>query len=427
MDTINENSLLFEIETTSEINILIQESTVTHTPIDGFPYQRTCPMQPPAEYGALRAEQPISQVTLASGRKAWLLTKYEDIRQMLTSSNVSSNMAHPGYPLHFNAPAEVLEQMRPVMLAMDPPVHTVQRKMVLAEFTNKQAARLRPRIQEIVTAQIEALKSLNGPVDLVENFAIPIPSLVICELLGVPFSDRSDFQKHTRNLVSIEADPEERENSHQELRTYFSDLLDLKKSDPADDLLSRLIDRNDRSETLSREEMIGLANVLLVGGHETTANMIALGIVALLENEDQLNIFKSRPSIRPQAIDELLRFFSIADQVTSRVAIADFYIGGSKINAGDGIIGLSASANHDEAIFNDPQSLNFEREAKPHMAFGRGIHQCIGQNLAKIELETALVSIFEQIPKLRLAHPANELPFKDNRGVYGLHRLPAVW
>ncbi|GHG81356.1 cytochrome P450 [Streptomyces griseocarneus] len=400
---------------------------MTDSQIGAFPYPRTCPMQPPKEYASLRAEQPISKVTLASGRTAWLLTRHEHIRQLLASPDVSSNMAHPGYPLHFDIPAEVMEQMRPVMLAMDPPVHTAQRKMVIPEFTVKRVLQLRPRIQEIVDECISAMLAGEGPVDLVEALALPVPSLAISELLGVPYADRAFFQDCSKKIVSVDTDPQERNQAHQDLQAYFAELITAKEADPGDDLLSRLVLKNRETSTLDHAGLVGMANVLLVGGFETTANMISLGVVGLLENPDQLAKLTADPALAPQAVDELLRYFSIADQVTSRVMLEDIEIGGVLIRAGEGVIGLSASANFDEDVYPDPDRLDIDRGGKHHLAFGHGIHQCIGQNLAKMELEVVFTTLFARIPGLKLAAPVAELPFKDSMGVYGLHRLPVAW
>ncbi|MEU0101970.1 cytochrome P450 [Streptomyces sp. NPDC006267] len=391
-----------------------------------YPHPRACPLQPPREYASLRAEQPVGQVTLASGRTAWLLTRHEHIRQLLASPHASSNLADPGYPLHFDAPPEVMEQLRPVMLAMDPPVHTAQRKMVIPEFTAKRVLRLRPRIEEIVDECLSAMLAAEGPVDLVEALALPVPSLVISELLGVPYDDRAFFQDRTRKLVSVDVDPQERNSAHQELHEYFAGLVAAQEENPGDDLLGRLVVRNRETGTFDRAELIGMANVLLVGGFETTANMISLGVVGLLENPDQLARLKADPELAPQAVDELLRYFSIADQVTSRVMTADIEIGGVLIRAGEGVIGLSASGNHDEAVYADPERLDFERGGRHHLAFGHGIHQCIGQNLAKLELEVVFNALLARIPGLKLATPVSELPFKDSMGVYGLHKLPVT-
>jgi len=395
--------------------------------ISAFPYPRTCPLRPPQEYASLRADQPITKVTLASGRSAWLLTRHEHIRQLLASPDVSSNLAHPGYPLHFNAPTEVLERQRPVMLSMDPPVHTAQRRSVAAEFTVKRVLQLRPRFQEIVDECLSVMLAGEGPVDLVEALALPVPSLVICELLGIPHDDRPFFQGRTKKLVSVDVDPQERMTAYQELHAYFDTLITAKEADPGDGLLGRLVLKNRETGTFDHGGLVGMANVLLVGGYETTANMISLGTVALLENPDQLAKLKTDPGLVPQAVDELLRYWSIADQVTSRVALADIEIGGVLIRSGEGVMGLSASGNYDEAVFSAPDRLDIDRGGRHHLGFGHGIHQCIGQNLAKLELEVVFNTLFARIPGLKLAVPAAELPFKDSSGVYGLHRLPVTW
>ncbi|GLF97399.1 cytochrome P450 [Streptomyces yaizuensis] len=392
-----------------------------------FPHPRTCPLRPPAEYASLRAERPVSRVTLASGRTAWLLTRHEHIRQLLASPDVSSNLALPGFPLSFEAPPEILEQYRPILVSMDPPDHTAQRKLVVSEFTARRVNLLRPRIQEIVDERISAMLAGGGPVDLVEELALPVPSLVICELLGVPYADRAFFGDRTRKLVSISVDPEERNRANQELNEYFATLVAAKEKDPGDDLLGRLVLKNRETGALSREDLVKMASVLLIGGYETTANMISLGTVALLENPGQLARLTADPGLAPQAVDELMRYFSIADQVTSRVLLADIEIGGVLLRAGEGVIGLNASGNHDEAVFPDPERLDIDRGGRHHLAFGHGIHQCVGQNLAKVELETVFTTLFARIPGLRLTVPVAELPFKDSSGVYGLHSLPVTW
>ncbi|WP_344885734.1 cytochrome P450 [Allokutzneria multivorans] len=392
-----------------------------------FPYPRTCPLSPPEAYATLRAEQPISRVTLGSGRQAWLLTRHEHIRQLLASPDVSSNMAHPGYPLSFDVPQEVMEQQRPVMLAMDPPDHTAQRKLVISEFTARRMLQLRPRVQEIVDEHLSAMLAAGGPVDLMTTLALPVPSMVICELLGVPYADREFFGECTAKLLSVSTGYEELGRTHQQLHQYFTELIAAKTAEPGDDLLSRLVEKNRDAEVLDDEGLVRMATVLLVGGHETTANMIALGVVGLLENPDQLGKLRANPDLVPSAVEELLRHFSIGDQVTSRVVLADMEIGGVLIRAGEGVIGLSASGNHDEAVFTDPGELDISRGGRQHLAFGYGIHQCIGQNLARIELEIVFTELFSRIPGLRLAAPVAELPFKDNAGVYGLHALPVTW
>lgn len=402
--------------------------------LEGFPFSRECPMQPPAEYDGLRARSyPAVRTVLASGRTAWLVSDYDSIRKVLSSPHVSSNLAHPGYPLQFEASTEVLEQMRPVMLAFDPPEHTAQRRLVAGEFTARRVRELRPRIEQIVDDQLDEMEASGREADLVDALALPVPSLVICELLGVPLGERAFFQSRTRQLVSLETVPAARQEAHEELMQYLSKLIrDLSKrieggSSASGGLLRRLVARNNDSGVLEHAQMVGLANVLLVGGHETTANMIALSVVCMLQHPEQLTRLLVKPERVGAVVDELMRYLSIADQVTSRVALEDIPLEGVTIPAGDGIIALTASGNHDSRVFENPHSFDVDRVSHSHLGFGHGIHQCIGQNLARAELEIALVRLFQRMPKLRLASPLEELPFKDPIGVYGLHQLPVEW
>lgn len=395
--------------------------------VEGFPFRRGCPMHPPAEYDELRTrDTPAVRTRLASGRAAWLVSGYAPIRRVLADPRVSSNLAHPGYPLQFDAPVEVLEQMRPVLLAADPPDHTAQRRLVAGEFTARRIRALRPRIEQVVDDHLDALAAHGGSADLVDALAIPVPSLVICELLGIPDADRSAFQDRTKLLVAVDADPIARQQAHQELSAYFAGVVD--GSTPTDDgLLRRLVAENAETGTLDHTQLVGLATVLLVGGHETTANMIGLGVLTLLEHPEQRDALVADPGRAGAVVDELLRYWSIADQVTARVALDDVALDGVTIPAGDGIIALTASGNHDERVFEDPHRFDTDRPTRSHLAFGHGIHQCIGQHLAKVELEVVLVRLLRRFPGLRLAVAVEELPFKDPLGVYGLHRLPVTW
>lgn len=392
-----------------------------------FPLPRRCPMLPPEEYDELRSERPVAPVTLPGGRRAWLVTRHAAIRQVLSAPAVSSDMAHPGYPLQFEAPAHVLEQIKPTLLAEDPPVHTEQRRLIAGEFTARRLDLLRPRIAEIVAGQLDTFLANGSPGDLVAGFAVPVPALVICELLGVPAEDREEFGRRAQQLIALDVPPGEREQARAELLGYLDELVAVKERDGAEDLLGRLVRRNAVERVLTRAQIVGIANVLLVGGHETTANMIALGALGLLENPDQLAVLREDPGSAPQVVDELLRFFSIGDQVAARAVLSDIEVDGVRIPAGDGVITLTASGNHDDAVYDRPHEIDVRRDSRRHLAFGHGIHQCIGQNLARIELQIALTTLLSRIPALRSSVPVDRLRFKNPYGVYGLHEFPVEW
>ncbi|MFE9425679.1 cytochrome P450 [Kitasatospora sp. NPDC006697] len=394
-----------------------------------FPMTRTCPFRPPARYAELRAEQPVSQAVLkVTGSPAWLVTTHEQVRAVLGDDRVSSNLKLPGYPHQFPIPPEMLREVRLMMLSMDPPEHTAQRRYLIPEFTARRMRALRPRIQQIVDERIDAMLAKGGPVDLVAALALAVPSLVICELLGVPYEDHPQFEEWSATMMSHGISPEEYGAAVVALDTYLDKLITAKENEPGDDLISRFIEKNREEPIADHTDIVTMARLMLVGGHETTANMISLGVLGLLEHPDQLAAVKADPELLPGAVEELLRFFSISDSGTARVALADIELGGVTIKAGEGILPLNNAANHDEAVFPDPDTLDIRREeARSHLAFGYGIHQCIGQNLARIELEIVYGTLFRRIPGLRLAVPFDELGFKDEALVYGVRRLPVTW
>ncbi|ANN20610.1 cytochrome [Amycolatopsis orientalis] len=401
----------------------VEETTAT------LPLERKCPFSPPPEYQKLREESPISRVSLPSGQTAWALTRLEDIREMLSSPHFSSDRRNPSFPLMVPRPIRQDDnKFRPSLIAMDPPEHGRARREVVGEFTVKRMKALEPRIQQIVDEHIDALLAGPKPADLVKALSLPVPSLVICELLGVPYADHEFFQSCSSKMLNRDTSPEERQAGFEQLENYLDELVTKKEANPTeDDLLGRQILKQRESGEADHEELVGLAFLLLVAGHETTANMISLGTVTLLENPDQLAKIKADPDKTLPAIEELLRVHTIAEVATSRFATADVEIGGTLIRAGDGVIGLSNAGNHDPEGFENPDAFDIERGARHHVAFGFGAHQCLGQNLARLELQIVFDTLFRRIPGIRVAVPVDELPFKHDSSIYGLHALPVTW
>ncbi|MFC5832478.1 cytochrome P450 [Nonomuraea insulae] len=394
---------------------------------DTFPWRRTCPFAPPEQYKDL---PPVSRHELASGRPAWLVAGYEEVRQVLSDPHISSDRTRPDFPVVFPAAQRALGKARvkPSYGGMDRPEHTMHRQFVAGEFTVRRVETMRPRVRAIVTEHVEAMLAGPKPADLVEALALPVPSLVICELLGVPYEDRDDFQRRTRLILSRGSDPRESTEAFVGLMTYLDGLVTAKRERPdGEDLLGRLIAKYVEAGVYDREQMVSLASGLLIAGHETTANMIALGTVALLEHPDQLAELRRDPALTRNAVDELLRYFSVADLVTARVATGDIEVGGVRIRAGESVLSLGAAADRDPAAFDRPDELDVRRDAAHHVAFGYGIHQCLGQNLARMELEIVFDTLFGRVPDLRLASALEELPFKTDGIMFGLHALPVTW
>ncbi|OXM55521.1 cytochrome P450 [Amycolatopsis thailandensis] len=394
-----------------------------------LPLMRKCPFSPPPEYETLRTESPISRVGLPSGQTAWALTRLEDIREMLSSPHFSSDRQNPDFPLMIKRPVRREEKpFRASLISMDPPEHSQARRDVVGEFTVKRMKALQPRIQQIVDEHIDALLAGPQPADLVQALSLPVPSLVICELLGVPYSDHEFFQGCSSKLLNREVPPEDRQVAFEQLENYLDELVSKKEANATeDDLLGRQILKQRETGEAEHDELVGLAFLLLIAGHETTANMISLGTVTLLRNPDQLEKIKADPGKTLAAIEELLRVFTIAETATSRFATADVEIGGTLIRAGEGVVGLSNAGNHDPNGFENPDDFDIERGARHHVAFGFGVHQCLGQNLARMELQIVFDTLFRRMPGIKVAVPVDELPFKHDSTIYGLHALPVTW
>ncbi|SCL26011.1 cytochrome P450 [Micromonospora inyonensis] len=387
-----------------------------------LPLERTCPYAPPAEHLQLQRDAPVARVTLPDGSWAWALSRLDDIRAVLTDPRFSSDRRREGYPLVTAELRAAFSSERPSMIGLDPPEHGAARRAVVGEFTVRRMNALRPRIQQIVDECIDAMLAGPCPTDLVAALSLPVPSLVICELLGVPYADHEFFQSRSATLLGRSTPTVERRAAVTEVREYMAGLIAEKTRTPADDLLGRQIARG-----ADPGELAGLGFLLLVAGHETTANMISLGTMALLERPEALAALKDDPAVTPRAVEELLRYFTIAELATSRVAREDVEVGGVLIRAGEGVITLANTANRDPAAFAHGDTLDIGRQARHHLAFGFGPHQCLGQNLARIELQIVFDTLFARVPGLALAAPVEELPFKDDAGVYGLYSLPVTW
>jgi cytochrome P450 len=287
---------------------------------------------------------------------------------------------------------------------------------------------MRPAVQKIVDDQVDALLAGPKPVDLVEAFALPVPSLVICELLGVPYADHDFFQENSKVIIRRDAKPEERAAGHQALVGYLDRLMGEKLERPADDLLSGLATRVGAGE-LTRLEAAQMGVLLLIAGHETTANMIALGTLALLEHPDQLALLRETddPALVASAVEELLRYLNITHNGRRRLALEDIEVAGQVIRAGEGLIMANDIANRDPEVFPDGDRLDLNRDARRHIAFGFGVHQCLGQPLARLELQVVYSTLYRRIPTLEPATDVERIPFKHDGSVYGVYELPVTW
>ncbi|GAA3594348.1 cytochrome P450 [Nonomuraea rosea] len=388
---------------------------------------RTCPYAPPEQHLRLLREQPVAEVTLPGGSNAWVATRYQDIRKVLSDPRFSADRRNPNAP-KLNGEMGAGESPLPkMMLEMDPPEHGHARRAVIGEFTVRRMAALKPRIQQIVDEHLDAMLAGPNPVDLVQALALPVPSLVICELLGVPYEEHDFFQTHSAQLLNHTITAEERQHSALELVIYLDKLIKAKEENPTDDLLGRQVRKQRENGEVDHGGLLSLAFLLLIAGHETTANMISLGTYMLLQHPESLEALRADPDKTAGAVEELLRHFTIAEFAIMRVALEDVEFGDTVIPAGSGVLTLANAGNRDPEAFEDPEAFDIERDARSHLAFGFGPHQCLGQSLARVELEIVFSTLFRRIPSLRLAVPAEELAFKDEASVYGMHELPVTW
>jgi len=392
-----------------------------------MPRATGCPFDPPPSLRQLEAEAPVSKVRWWDGSTPWLVTRYDDQRVLLANQRVSSDTSNPQFP-SFSAGYKKMHERGRSFVRMDDPEHARLRHMLTAWFTVKRVEAMRPGIQTIVDGLIDDLLAGPKPTDLVEAFALAVPSLVICEMLGAPYADHSFFQENVNLFNDRDADPEHGGQADQQLLGYIDRLIGARLTSPGDDLMSEVAGRV-RAGELSREEAAQTGVLLLRGGHDTTANMIALGTLALLQYPDQLVILRETddPAVIAGAVEELVRYLTIVQFGLPRVALEDIEAGGQVIRAGEGVLVPASIANRDAAVFPGPDRLDIGRDARGHIAFGFGVHQCLGQNLARVELQVVYGTLYRRIPTLKLATSLDQIPFKDNSLNYGVDELPVTW
>ncbi|HET9169179.1 MAG TPA: cytochrome P450 [Actinospica sp.] len=399
------------------------------TAIPAYPMRKAegCPFDPPAQLGAMQRQGPIAKVRLWDGSTPWFVTRFAEQRELLRDPRLSADSTLDGFPQI--VPMDPATRGRRLsFIGMDDPDHARLRRMVTARFAIKRVEDMRPAVQRIVDELIDDLLAGPRPVDLVEAFALPVPSRVICDLLGVPYADHGFFQENSQVLIKRSVTPEERTAARKRLADYLDALVGEKMEHPGDDLLSQLVARITAGE-LTRQEAAEMGVLMLVAGHETTANMIALGTFALLEHPEQLARLRDAddPALVAGAVNELLRYLNITHTGRVRMVLEDIEIAGEVLRAGDGVILANDIGNRDPDAFPDPDRLDLGREARHHVAFGFGVHQCLGQPLARLELQVVYGTLYRRLPGLRLAVPPERIPLKHDGFVYGVYELPVTW
>ncbi|MEU7838061.1 MULTISPECIES: cytochrome P450 [unclassified Nonomuraea] len=391
------------------------------TDLAGLPMARPagCPFDPPE---ALTRRQPLSRLAFPDGHIGWLVTGHALVRAVLADPRFSSRHELMRSPMPEAGTMDQPPAAPPGMfIGMDPPEHTRYRGLLTAKFTVRRMRLLTERVEQITAELLDAMEQQGPPVDLVTAYAQPIPALMICELLGVPSAGRESFQRHAATVNDNDTTLEERYGAFAALQETLRELVLAKRAEPTDDLLSDLT-----TGDLTDEELTNIGALLLGAGLDTTANMLALGTFALLSHPGQLAALRADPGITDQAVEELLRYLSIVHS-GMRTALEDVELDGHLIKAGDTIVVSALAANRDPAKFADPDLLDLRRDAAGHTSFGHGVHQCLGQQLARVEMRVAFPALVTRFPTLRLAIPPEDVPLRDHSDVYGVHRLPVTW
>jgi cytochrome P450 len=394
--------------------------------------QRDSPFTLPPALVALAERSPVARSTLPTGDPFWLVSGYDEARAVLSDPRFSSDRFryHPRFK---QLPERVREQLQGdkaragSFINMDPPEHGRYRRLLTGQFTVRRMRQLTARIEEIVTGRLDAMLAEGNTADLMPEFAFPVPSLVICELLGVRYEDRAEFQRRATALLQMNMSVEQAVENAEAQRAFMHRLVAGKRENPADDMISGLIHHAGADPALTDDELVNIANLLLLAGYETTANMLGLGTFVLLQRPGQLAALRDDPSRVDDAVEELLRYLSIVHIGLFRFAMEDLELGGEHIPAGSTVVVSVVAANRDKEHWPDPDVLDVTRTRSPHLAFGHGVHQCLGQQLARAEMTVGYTELLRRLPNLRLAVPPEEVPLRDNMLHYGVYALPVTW
>jgi len=391
-----------------------------------FPVRREVPLEPPALYAWARSNRPVCPVRLWNGKRAWLVTRYDDFKALLQDSRFSSSFAHPDFPAVTAARAQVDKQNR-TFRGMDNPQHQHYRRMLTKEFSVKRVAQLRPMIDATAAMLVEELKRRGPPADVVEDFAIKLPGIVLCQLIGAPQSDHPFLRKCVTVRHGLQQTPGAVQETAGELFRYVRGLIESKRTQPGDDFLTRMLTEYVDPGILSIDELADIGAEILMAGFDTTANTISLGILLFLQHPAEIEKLRRDPGLIAGAVEEVLRYLSPNQFSPRLVALEDVELRGEKITAGEGLFLLNAAANRDASVFPNPDVFDINKDSALQVALGYGIHQCLGQMLARAELQAAYLALLTNLPGLRLAVPEEELVFKTEMQMYGIYHLPVTW
>ena len=387
------------------------------------PWARTDKFDPPAVFDSLRAERPLAKMVYPDGHIGWIVSSYELVRDVLSDPKFSHSCEIGHFPVTHQGQVIPTHPLIPGMfIHMDPPQHTRYRRLLTGEFTVRRTSRLISRVEAVAAEQIEVMREQGAPTDLVADFAKPLVLRMLGELVGLPYEERDRYVPAVTLLHDAEADPAEAAAAYAQAGAFFDEVIERRRKRPEDDLISALV-----NEDLTAEELRNIVTLLLFAGYETTEGALATGVFALLHHTDQLAALRADPEKLDGAIEELLRYLTVNQYHTYRTALEDIKLDGELIKKGDTVTISLPAANRDPAKFECPAQLDIERDTSGHVEFGFGIHQCLGQNLARVELRAGFSALLREFPGLRLAVAADEVPLRLKGSVFSVKNLPVSW
>ncbi|MBB4688424.1 cytochrome P450 [Amycolatopsis jiangsuensis] len=389
-----------------------------------YPFPEAGQLALAPEYGRFRRSGELGRVEMPHGGTAWLATALTDVKLVLADLRFSRAAA-----LHNDMPRTVpMVETTPNLLNLDPPEHTRVRRVVARTFTVRRVELLRPKIQRLVDGLLDRMIEQGPPADLVTDFALPLAITAISELLGIPQDRRSQFHEWSDKGAAISDVPvEEIVEARRQLEIFFRELAEERRVTPTDDLIGQIVSARDAEDRLTDDELVQLGTTLLAAGHETTANQLSGYVFTLLNRPELWQRLRGEPELVPAAVEELARITPLGVVTFGRIAREDVEVGGTLVRAGETVVCQIAAANRDEVAFADPDEVDFDRETNPHISFGHGVHHCLGAPLARVELQIGLAAVLRRLPELRLAVPAEEVPFKTGRLLRGPKSLPVTW
>lgn len=397
--------------------------------VPAFPPRRTDPFAPPPEYAQWRSRCPVQKVRFPNGQEVWAITTHEGVRQILAHHELEDLTANRFDP-HFPALRAGVGGGTPDgsnILYMDEPEHGRMRRMLAPVFTHKKAMAMRDGIQESVDQALDEMIAAGPPCDLQTALSLVIPSVVICQLLGVGYEHHPFFQSVTEKLLSRDTTKEEFQPLLASLHQFVTGLIEKQAADPSgDQIIGHLLMHHEPAGDITRAQIAGLAMLLIIAGHETTATTISMTLIQLLRT-GQWGELVADPTMAPKFVEECLRTQAIADNTALRLAKRDFELQGQTIRAGEGVVALLAAANHDPAVFEDPTTLDPARKNRQHVGLGHGVHVCLGQNVARVELDVVFQTLARRLPTLQLDCAEEDLDWKHDGFVFGVRRVPVRW